>query len=113
MDILPDQSYDDITALAALICDTSIALVSLIDDGQQWFKSRHGIDADQAPRAALLRADHCSADRIYTWPVKNGSGLERQAISPRKALRPEIGGAKFVIRLPLETERTVALEQAS
>jgi diguanylate cyclase (GGDEF)-like protein len=51
MDILPDQSYDDITALAALICDTSIALVSLTDDGQQRFKSKHGIDADQAPQA--------------------------------------------------------------
>ncbi len=113
MDILPEKAYDDITDLAALICDTSIALVSLIDDGQQWFKSRHGIDADQAPRAALLRADHCSADRIYTWPVKNGSGLERQAISPRKVFRPEIGGAKFVVELPLKTEPTVALEQAS
>ncbi len=48
MDILPEQSYDDITDLAALICDTSTALVSLIEDGQQWFKSKHGIDADQA-----------------------------------------------------------------
>ncbi len=54
MDILPEKDYDDITNLAAMICDTSIALVSLIDDGQQWFKSRHGIDADQAPRAADL-----------------------------------------------------------
>ena len=50
MDIKPEKAYDDITDLAALICDTSISLVSLIDDGQQWFKSRHGIDADQAPR---------------------------------------------------------------
>jgi len=43
----------------------------------------------------------------------DGNGLERQAIGPRKAFRPENGGAKFVIRLPLETERIVALEQAS
>ncbi len=43
----------------------------------------------------------------------DGNGLEGQAISPRKAFRPENGGAKFVIRLPLETERIVALEQAS
>ncbi len=52
MDIMPEKAYDDITDLAALICNTSISLVSLIDDGQQWFKSRHGIDADQAPRTA-------------------------------------------------------------
>ena len=30
-----------------------------------------------------------------------------------KAFRPEIGGAKFVITMPLELERAVALEQAS
>ncbi len=51
MDILPDQSYDDITDLAALICDTSTALVSLIEDGQQRFKSHHGVDVDQASQA--------------------------------------------------------------
>ena len=51
MDTLPEQAYDDITDLAALICETSVALVSLIDDGQQRFKSKHGIDDDRASRA--------------------------------------------------------------
>jgi hypothetical protein len=46
MDILTEQSYDNITDLAALICETSTALVSLIDDGQQSIKSKHGIDAE-------------------------------------------------------------------
>jgi diguanylate cyclase (GGDEF)-like protein len=51
MDIMPENVYDDITDIAALICDTSIALVSLIDDGRQSIKSKRGIDADQALRA--------------------------------------------------------------
>ncbi len=38
---------------------------------------------------------------------------QRNGYAIMKAFRPEIGGAKFVIRLPLETERTVAVEQAS
>lgn len=51
MDIMPERAYDDITDLAALICETPIALVSLIDDGEQSIKSKHGVDADQALRA--------------------------------------------------------------
>jgi diguanylate cyclase (GGDEF)-like protein len=51
MDVLPEKAYDDITDLAALICETSISLVSLNHDGQQRFKSKHGIDADHADRA--------------------------------------------------------------
>ncbi len=50
MDVLPEKAYDDITDLAALICETSISLVSLNHDGQQRFKSKHGIDADHAAR---------------------------------------------------------------
>ena len=44
---------------------------------------------------------------------KERQRLERQAISTRKVYPREIGGAKFVIRLRLETEPTVALAQAS
>lgn len=51
MDIVQEKAYDDITDLAALICESSIALVSLIDNGQQSIKSKRGIDADQALRA--------------------------------------------------------------
>ena len=51
MDMMQEKAYDDITDLAALICESSIALVSLIDNGRQSIKSKHGIDADQALRA--------------------------------------------------------------
>ena len=51
MNILPEKAYDDITDLAALICDTSIALVCLTDDGEHRFKSKHGIDTEHASRA--------------------------------------------------------------
>ena len=46
MNILSGQDNDDIIELANLICETSIAQVSLINSGQQRIKSKHGIDAD-------------------------------------------------------------------
>ena len=49
LDTLPEKIYDDITRLAATICETDISLITLIDDKRQFFKSRYGIDMTQTP----------------------------------------------------------------
>ena len=50
LDSLPQKAFDDITALASAICGTPIALITLIDEDRQWFKSRVGIDVQQTER---------------------------------------------------------------
>lgn len=63
LDTADEQEYDDLTTMAAAICDVPISVISLIDENRQWFKSRHGIAATETPREeafcahAILRPD--------------------------------------------------------
>ena len=50
LDTPAEPAFDDLTSLAAQICDAPIALISLVDGDRQWFKSRRGLDASETPR---------------------------------------------------------------
>ncbi len=42
LDSAPEESFDDIVRLAARLCETPVALVSLVAHDRQWFKARVG-----------------------------------------------------------------------
>ncbi|MGQ4660329.1 diguanylate cyclase [Lysobacter sp. F6437] len=50
LDTGPEQAFDDIARLAAMICDVPAATISLVDRERQWFKARIGDLPPQTPR---------------------------------------------------------------
>jgi len=85
LDSAAEPAYDALTALAALLCDTPIAAVTLVDADRQWFKSRHGLSAAEHPRimsfcsdvvaagAPLAVGDATTEDRYHRNPLVTGS----------------------------------------
>jgi GAF domain-containing protein len=56
LDSGPEPFYDDAANLAATVCGTPIAAVSLVDNERQWFKAWVGVDATETPRKGSLCA---------------------------------------------------------
>lgn len=50
LDTVPEEVFDDLTDLAAHICEAPIALISLVDEDRQWFKSRVGMSKKETSR---------------------------------------------------------------
>lgn len=91
--------YDDITALAAAICNTPISLISLVDDKRQFFKSHHGLDITQTP----LEESFCIyliTDNLNSLIVENAHEDDRFANYTSVTDSPNIG---FYAGVPLTT----------
>lgn len=56
LDTPPDGTFDRITALAARLFQVPISIVSIVDSDRIWFKSHHGLEADQTDREPGLCA---------------------------------------------------------
>lgn len=54
VDTLEEQAYDDLTRLAAEACQVPVALITILDHDRNWFKSRIGLQATQAPRQSAF-----------------------------------------------------------
>lgn len=50
LDTPAEVAFDDLAEMAAQLCDTPMALVSLVDEQRQWFKARVGLDAHETSR---------------------------------------------------------------
>jgi CheY-like chemotaxis protein len=65
LDTDPEVAFDDLTAVAATVCQTPISLISLVDSDRQWFKSRHGLHVPETPREWSFCAHAILEDDVF------------------------------------------------
>ncbi len=68
LDTDPEQSFDDLALLASFICKTPIALISLVDENRQWFKSRVGLDASETSRDIAFCSTAILQNDVFVVP---------------------------------------------
>ena len=68
LDTLPEDIFDDFTSIASQICGTPIALITLIDEDRQWFKSKLGINLSQTERDVSFCGHAILAKELFEIP---------------------------------------------
>jgi anti-sigma regulatory factor (Ser/Thr protein kinase) len=68
LDTDPEQAFDDLTLIAAQICGVPIALISLVDEDRQWFKSKIGLEPQETSRSVSFCAHAIQQQGVFTVP---------------------------------------------
>src|SRR4051794_22050352 len=68
LDTPPEADFDDVARLAAQVCDTPIALITLVDDRRQWFKAEIGLGLRETPLGASICAKAILQPGLFIVP---------------------------------------------
>ncbi|MEO7215394.1 GAF domain-containing sensor histidine kinase [Mucilaginibacter sp.] len=105
LDTMPEDDFEELTHLASEICQTSVALISLLDDKRQWFKSILGHDAKETPREYAF-CSHTILNKNDVMIVPDARKDERFLANPLVTGSPNI---VFYAGVPLVNEDGFAL----
>ena len=104
LDTAPEDAFDDITRIAALVCDAPMAMVSLVDERRQWFKSAVGLAVREVPREQAFTTYAIAGESVFV--VSDASADPRFADSPLVRGRASL---RFYAGAPLITARGIAV----
>lgn len=98
LDTALDENFDALTTLAARLLGVPIALVSIVDENRQWFKSRYGLEARQTPRDVSFCGHVVQAG--VPLQVDDARSDPRFSDNPLVTGYPQVG---FYLGMPLQT----------
>jgi signal transduction histidine kinase len=104
LDTPPEDPFDDLTKLAAYVCGTPIALVSLVDAERVWFKSKVGLAASEIRRIDGFCSSAVQKESLLIVP--DAAEDERLAGHPFLSFQPKV---RFYAGAPLITPRGLCI----
>ena len=99
LDTEAESEFDELTTLAAQICNVPVALVSLVDENRQWFKSKAGLEVDETSREVAFCA-HSILKPNEIMEIPDARQDKRFANNPLVTEDPKI---RFYAGAPLTT----------
>ncbi|NJC28987.1 GAF domain-containing protein [Xanthomonas arboricola] len=105
VDSLPEDTYQDVVQVAASLCNTPIALMSLVDRDRQWFKAQLGLGMQQTDRSQAV-CDHAIRSPEQLMEVRD---LRQDSRFADVSVVTGETGARFYAGMPLVTSDGVAL----